>query len=330
MSALLLPIAALTLATPAATSKFAPLKVRHHSRATAAKAQPDPAESAAFAPAMEGLGPEQIVFKVDKGVVMVYLPRTMAPGDTVSGSVFVQPAGKDWDEEQHNYMDLLHCHLRVGDLDLPVQAMMFTIHIPKDANVLPIDVDDPSGHALTQTSVPLPITGDDHKEPGVRHVVEAQMPITIHGDFDGDRVHTFAEIDGRPVGILAEGAGQCYVTAPAMPGPFHLRVKEHHQVVNDKVCVVRVAFRDVAKTLSRRCPTLEFTLEGLKDCPPSDFPIMVDLTSDNPKAVGFAGPDAAHVRVAVTPEDMVDGHILKVVPMRRLGKGSYQIFAHAF
>jgi len=279
--------------------------------------------------ARRDMGPEQIQFKLANGNVIVYLPRTINAGDQISGSVFAQPAGKTWEEQNKNFIALENYTLCIGDQKILVRAIMFTLRLGKDAQVLPMDIDDESGRALAQYSFPLATGGDGRASASVmKNVVESGLPVALYGDFDGDRSRTFAEVNGHAVGVLAEGKNECYITSPSGLGPIHLRVKNNGTIINEKLCIVRLTIMGPAKTITtRHKATLAVELDGLQECTADMFPLEVEVRTENPKVLGFEGADRSVYRLTIVPGDVANGHVLKSVPIRALGQGSYEVSA---
>lgn len=274
------------------------------------------------------VGPKEVRMQLPGGTVTVYLPHQMATGDFVSGSVFPSSAG-DWNTQHQNLTYLSSLYLRIGDKKISIADIAFSFTV--DSLALAMDVEDSSGRVLAQSAIDLS-QPDPEVPSNDAKVVQAGKPIGLAGRFDGDRDRTFASFNSHPIGILAEGSSECYITAPSdWLGAAHFRVAEKDQVINERLSVVSLTFlAPGTPTIAGRKTSIGIEVEGLRDADPSVFPVVVEMTVDSPKVARFSGPDAMHGTLLVFPSDLADGHVLKSVPIKARGNGNYSITARVF
>ncbi len=274
------------------------------------------------------VSPKEIRMQLPGGMVTVYLPHRMAPGDRVSGSVFPSSTG-DWNTQHQTLTYLSSLYLRIGDKRLGIADIEFSLTIESPS--LAMDVEDASGKILAQSALDL-TQADPNFPSNDAKVVQAGKPIGFAGKFDGDRERTFATFNDHAVGILAEGSAECYVTAPlGKVGSAHFRVAEDDEVINARVSVVLLTFlAPGTATIAGRNTSIGVEVEGLQDADPAVFPVVVQMTVDSPKVARFSGPDAMHGTLLLFPADLEGGHVLKSLPIKARGNGNYNITAKVF
>jgi len=274
------------------------------------------------------VAPREIALKTPNGLVMVYLPNRIAAGDRISGSAFASSTG-DWETQHRNLEYLSSLFVRVGDQRIGVPNTVFTA-VAADL-ALKVDLEDASGHVLAEEDVQLP--QDDAPVPSTdSRVVQAGFSLGVAGAFDGDRAKTFATINGRSIGVLAEGSHECYVTAPADKlGSVQFTVEENGEESTARVSIVSLIFLAPGRpTISGRTTSVGLDVEGLGDADSSVFPVTVELTVDKPAVAQFAGPDVARGTLLLLHKDLHQGHILTSVPIRARGNGVYKITGKVF
>ncbi|HEY3782243.1 MAG TPA: hypothetical protein VGL56_14260 [Fimbriimonadaceae bacterium] len=280
----------------------------------------------------DAAAPQKLVFTTSAGSVDVYLPRQVVYGEIVSGSAFANPGGSDWNSQHAAYDWLSHLYVRVGAAKFPVSHAMLEFQVPS-GNELPIDIEDSAGTVYSSYNLAVAdrLSGDVTGNTGPK-VVQAGGSVELRGHFDGDREHTYASINGHEVGILAEGSDCCYVTIPAdWRGPQRLRVHQKGTTIEEQVNAVGFNFMAPSQAvLSGKKSSIGVEVDGLQNADPSIFPVEVELSVDNPDVLHFEGPDKAHFMLTINKSDVVDGHVVKGVPVKAHDGGSYHIRGRIF
>jgi hypothetical protein len=272
-------------------------------------------------------GPREIDLRSSTGLVRIYLPRMVQEGDLISGALFASSEG-DWETQHRNLETMSHFEVTINGQNVHLSDSVFTIRI--QGNRLNVELLDESGGV--QKSIDAPLSIDQGQNGDTSVVVQSGKTVFMAGRFSGDRNQTLATFGGRPIGILAEGAAECYVTAPTdRLGTAEFRVSDGSESYSKKVCVVSLTFLAPGRpTEAGRATSVGVDLEGLASADRKAFPIVVLLTTNDVKVVRFPSPDVRHGTLLISPEDLNAGHVLKSVQIDTVGKGKYNISAEVY
>ncbi|MFN8289470.1 MAG: hypothetical protein U0U70_04390 [Chitinophagaceae bacterium] len=171
-----------------------------------------------------------IDLNLPQGRIRLYLPEDTRPGDRISGSVQLEPAGTTEKQRQRSLDDLLKRELKIGDPNDPNQVAQSLLKRyqsdPAAIQLEPVSLPFLTSVTVlnagkTEFSLPLEMNksaADQEPVPPVclwpSHVLNAS-PFTIKGNFDGDLGNTRCTIGGQNAAVLAESPRQCFVMMPA-------------------------------------------------------------------------------------------------------------------
>lgn len=270
------------------------------------------------------LMPLKAEITLPNGTISVYLPRHIAPGDHISGSVFASPAGNDWDTQHQNQVALEGYDFSIGGKTMKVGAAMFEMDVPKDASEIDMSVSDESS---VRANVRAMLSAAALGVEGAPSIVQQGFPLGAVGSFNGSRENTSAFLNDRPAGILAEGSSECYVTSPSdRTGTIDFAIKGDSESFDQKVNVVDFTFMAPASpTVRGHKIAIGVELDGLQGLAPSSFPVIIELHTDNPSILSFDGRKGDTFRMDIWPADVQGGHALKTVPIKTRGKGTYNV-----
>lgn len=222
------------------------------------------------------------------GAVTVNLPDDIRMGDTISGTVLVEPAGRNEAERQRNsdtlsgyvieartvegeVVDIKTVEGEVVATQAPPNSRgrRFLYAVPAAVGVSGLLLRDRSGRTLSRTGFPV---GSQVTSPGPADLpvlAQAGRPITINGNFDGDASNTQASIGGSPAPIIAESPRTAVVQAPPQPlGPSAITVNENGTQSRGELRNLRVALSAPKTSLVRGETTMVSVqvsgLEGIK------------------------------------------------------------------
>jgi hypothetical protein len=274
------------------------------------------------------VSPRRVAWNLANGTITVYLPNRIETGDRISGSVFASSSG-DWATQHQSLEYLDSLYLRIGDQRIELPQAMFTLKATGPE--LQMDIEDASGSILCSSGIKITDQGPERTWSSTR-VIQAGMPIAVQGSFSGDRSLTQASINGHSIGILAEGPTEVYITSPMKKlGAIDVRVQDPEQVVEHSVCVVTLTYLAPGKsTESGKETSIGVDVEGLADADPTIFPVTVEMSIDDPRVAHFEGPQAECGTLCLYPSDLVQGHVLKSLPIRAGGQGLYSITARLY
>ena len=269
------------------------------------------------------------------GVLMVNLPQDMAAGDTITGTVIAEPAGKTAKEQEQNSDELKGYVVSVADQKSTPGKPYAKWLIPAAAgSVLALLVLDKHGHTVAEPKVPIltdtpmppirttPPTESDFHLPTIG---QAGKPITITGPFAGDATTTNVSVGGQAIPVLAESPREAVAMAPKATGPSKIEVDEQG------VSAVG-AYRNVGCKLSAGKTALQvgetepMSLEvtGLADL---KEPISVVLQNNSPTVVGVQGGDRQTIQCSAAAVD-AEGSFAKTLTLTGRQLGGFSIGVH--
>jgi hypothetical protein len=162
------------------------------------------------------------------GKVRVILPDDMMAGDTISGTVVLEPAGRDPAEKRANADTLNGYVVDAGAGQARRGSGLLKFVVPAaSGGALGLILRDRAGHPVGQIDAPLLVQLPS--SPDVRLPVYAQAgrPLEIQGPFDGNADNTSVSVGGQEQPVLAESPRATVAVAPPAPsGPSDISVRE--------------------------------------------------------------------------------------------------------
>lgn len=245
-----------------------------------------------------------ITFKVPEGQIRLTLPGAMALGDTVSGTLTLEPYGK----ASPDRLEALGRY-RI-DLDqLQVLAAQGALRwaIPSDLSTRSVAVvlRDPSGLEIGRAKVPLriqpPVAAGDFEEFYVPRVGQMGAAFTILGPFDGDFATTEVRLAGRELRMVAESPRALVVAAPAdLLGAAELVLSEQGLDTTAQYRAINILLAaPQTSLLEGERMTATATIEGLGGL---ELPISVLAVNRSPEVVTLEGSHRALLRRLVDPD----------------------------
>src|SRR5947209_10924822 len=181
------------------------------------------------------------------GKVVVNLPDDMAAGDTISGTVEAQPAGKQADEVAKNQDELNGLVIEIAGTKLPSKDQTAKINVPEQApEKIPVIVRDKTGKEVGRAEVPVKprsavldclkqqakaapnaasIKAGEQSQPQKNPSLgcpfelpafgQPGRPLEIKGNFTGDAGQTGIKIGGKDARVLAESPRKVVTQVPS-------------------------------------------------------------------------------------------------------------------
>lgn len=247
---------------------------------------------------------------VPQGTLRVSLPSDVAAGDTISGTVVAEPAGRSDAERRANAATLDGYVVEAGATKTRAAQRAIVFLVPPAATTATILVRRSSGEIAGRTDVPVRVqqaaplrqaAPSDFRFP--QHAAAGQ-PFRISGPFSGNVATVSLTVGGRPAEVIAESPRMLVAAPPAaFAGPGRMRLSESG-VSSAAPC------RVVSLTLS--APSTRITkgahvpvhivvggLEGLQET------LRVRLVNATPDVVALAGGDAQVLRIR--PDEVAAG-----------------------
>jgi len=285
-------------------------------------------------------------FATDHGKVTVYLPDEVAAGDTLSGTVTLEPAGDRQRQVRKNTGELSGYVVDVGGTESSAGGGRVDWTVPADlaGAVVPLVLRDAAGHAVASTEIPVvrrpPILssggtgGAGGSGYDIPRVGQTGRPFRIAGSFDGDLGTTGISIGGHPSDVLAESPRQVVVRAPAnLTGPTDVMVTEGDApVASGTTNLLGVSLSAPTVHLERGQRTVvTVAVEGLDGLPASAYPVYFEVVNRSPQVVRLQGVEDQR-RVLTLGSHLAgdDGTYRWSVPVTGVAVGRFAISAFVF
>ena len=209
------------------------------------------------------------VFNLPQGLIKLYLPDDIRPGDIISGTVLAEPNGTTDKEKNRNSQSLQKYKVKLGDIiissvSLQRQTIKF-IQSPAYPSIAVLD-----DKAAVIATVPAPVNNTPAIQSGgiiaPSHVL-ANSPLRITGPFDGDASNTKCRIDGKEMEILAESPRQTICSVPSTSsGPHTITVEEKGKTTEKNISAVNMELAAGKLNLMKGEKTyVDVTITGLQN-----------------------------------------------------------------
>lgn len=230
------------------------------------------------------------------GVVRVVLPDDIRAGDTISGTVTAEPAGRTEEERRRNFAQLSDFRIAIERVPaslrlvcsegvcLGSESLTFAVPGPR----VEIELRSGAGRRLDRVRIDSGPPGPPVERLAPPPLGQQGRPIAIAGPFDGDIGTTRIAIGGEPAAILAESPRAAVVRVPSgPPGSAPLRISEAGVGREFPFRSISVSLRAASLSLQRGESTmLTVIVEGL---PPTIETEMVPLTLAGSETIRLDG-----------------------------------------
>jgi hypothetical protein len=274
-------------------------------------------------------------FVTRNGSLKVFLPDDATAGDTISGAVITEPAGKNTREKAKNEDELNGYVVDVENTRTQVGQRWGKWVLPVGAAAMTLVLRNKKGEEIARQSVPVRPMPIDPVKPGAAPALpgdyklpqggQVGKPIQVHGPFSGDLNASSVKVGGQPCLLLAESPRKLVVLSPHdVIGPGEIEVREKEVVCKGTYRNVAVGL-SVLKTLlhTGEHTTLSLKLQGLKGI---TQPLSVWLTNRTP---GIMHMDGGEVQAISVPPGAVteEGAFTATVPLTGVQLGAFTIAA---
>jgi hypothetical protein len=268
---------------------------------------------------------------VPAGTIRVSLPDDMAAGDTISGTVVAEPAGRTEKERSANASVLEGYVVDAGPKKTSIRQRVLTWIVPAAATAVALVVRDSRGKEVARVSVPVrteqPRLGPLPKPQDFRfpQIAVGGQPLSIHGPFSGDIANSALTIGGQPVELLAESPRTIIVApAPNVSGPADYRLTESGVAVTAPCHVIGLKLSAPKTGLTRgERVAVHIAIDGLNGI---REPVNLKLVNQTPTVVALAG--GALQVLTIRPGDITPaGTYATDREVTGLGNGAFSIQA---
>ena len=255
-------------------------------------------------------GLKTVEFSYPQGKIKLYLPDDWRSGDIISGSVKIEPEGKNDKQKEKALSELSKRIIKIGNPDGTNHEAEVSLNNYSDIGVkikleissLPLSVivfnDNKQEQSieLKQSSSGANKNIDQKCQLPTHALVAA--PVSIPGAFDGDASNTKCTVDNKPIEILAESPRQTIINYPSDAKDIHtLIVQEKDQPqCESKVSGVDMDLSTGRLNLQKGENTyVDITITGLQNLP-SDATLTVTNTTTG--VVTMAGGETQVLPIA--------------------------------
>ena len=277
---------------PDGTTKTGPIKYCPGAKSARLPAGASPPPTAGPAHWRQGI--QRIVHESRQGRVIVRLPADIRAGDTISGTVLVEPAGATQEERTANAAQLNGYVIEAEGRRNPVSDGKVLISIAQAGGMVPLLLRDGAGNPVNVMGIAATPSDAPVMPQNVPPAAQAGLPLGIHGTFDGNAANTNVTINGQPVQIIAESPRQAVIDCPPdQTGPAQIVVTDQGIPVSARTNLIGIALQAPRTTLMRgEKTTVTVTVTGLQGL---QQPVHVALQAS--PSVRLQGGNAQTVRI---------------------------------
>ncbi|MCC7401169.1 MAG: hypothetical protein IT214_06760 [Chitinophagaceae bacterium] len=273
-------------------------------------------------------GLSTIQFLASSGVIKVYLPDDISPGDIISGTIGVEPSGKTAKQLGKNFAELKKYIVSIENQSFTIgdykQNVQFSCRENSGKTGWEIIFRDGSGNDIGRLITPFK-KGYKAGECNIPDHILTGSPVTVPGPFDGNASNTISVLDEKPVSILAESPRQCILSYPAAPdaGGIHtLTMQENSRILcSQKVSGVEMnVAAGKLKLMKGEQTFIEVTITGLMNLQNTAVLTLNNITS----AIVTMLP-ANKVVIPLPPDSVGSGTFIYRSDIQSLKSGSFII-----
>ncbi len=229
------------------------------------------------------------IFNLPAGIIKVYLPDDISPGDVISGAIIAKAAGGNKKEIAKNLADLKKHMVAFNGQNLPVSDGLENFQCSIDKSIVQqreLNLINGNGENTAQViiqSTKNSITQASPIECKIPTHVLTAAPLRITGPFDGNSSNTKCNVDFKPIEILAESPRQCILQIPPdTKGEKVLEVMEKNKpACFQKISCVELNVNAGKTNLVKGEKTyLEVSITGLQHLPDTAKLSLVNMTTD--------------------------------------------------
>ncbi len=176
------------------------------------------------------------VFNLPAGIIKVYLPDDIRPGDMISGSVLAEPFGKNGKQTAKNLAELKKYAVEFNGQKIPVAEAAKNFQCNMDKRIQPqrtLNLMNGNGENAWHVNIQSANNEKTQSAPAEckipTHALTA-APLKITGPFDGNSSNTNCTIGGQSCEVIAESDRACFIQIRAdAKGDQTIEVQENRQ-----------------------------------------------------------------------------------------------------
>lgn len=255
----------------------------------------------------QGLG-QTVILGAKAGKVRVYLPPDVAAGDTISGTVIAEPAGKTDNDRAKNARELNGLVIEVGSQRWPVSGGVIQRLVIPATLVRPPEIIllDEKGKKVYGATLPMTQTPNINTRPNfvIPTLGQSGQPLLINGPFDGDSSNTKINIGGTDAKVIAESPRSAVVETPKnVVGPTNVNVNENGNTATGNFRALKIDLTAPKTSLLKGESTeLHVEVQGLQGI---TQPVQVQLQNQTPSNINLSGGNTQ--TIPIQPSQVTTG-----------------------
>lgn len=270
-------------------------------------------------------------FTTPEGKIQVYVSSDAAPGDTISGVVLAEPAGKTPQEQQSNLGTLTGLVVELEGQQTKVASKQYEWMVPAALRTgrAILTLRRPDGRTVSHVPVPIdpqpPLPhGQGRVDVALPSDLQVGRPGTIRGRFDGSLRGKTVDVGGHRADLLATSPRQVvFRTTEPTFGQVPIRFTDNGQMTEGTIRAmgVRLTATNTQLVKGQRA-TLTTTVTGLAGI---TEPATLSFRNLSPTTVQI---EDGSPRITIQPRDVkADGTYVDTRRLTGIQAGGFQIVA---
>ena len=276
-------------------------------------------------------GLHSAIFETPNGTIKVNLPDDTAASDTITGSVYTEPEGKNEAEKQQNTGELSGYVVEIEKQKQPAseKRRKWLIPVTITGGAIAVVLRNKNGKEVAKTTLPcLPQPPNSSTDFQLPKNFQAGRPVEIMGRFDGDSDSTTVHVGDKNAEVLAESPRKCVALSPySVQGPTEIEVTKKGEVKKGPCRSVAIALSATQTLLTKgQRATLTIKVLGLKGI---TEPVDVKLINASPTVIRVDSGDLQTFTIR-PPEVLADGTYITNRGLTGVRAGGFNISAKVF
>jgi hypothetical protein len=253
-------------------------------------------------------GLHRVFFRVPQGIIRVNYPDDMAVGDSISGTVYTEPAGKTQKEQDKNSGELSGYVIEKEGQKTPASEKRFQWLVPAKAagGLSAVLLRDRRGTVVARSVVPVDPRPAPADQGGFDLPYGAQAGTFVSASVPASpEPGSSVTVGGDYAPVIAESPRKVvFLTPQGVAGPSTLRVTKNGASAEVPFRSLRLELGATKRALfSGETATITASIYGLQG---SKEPTWVVITNHSPSVVNLAG--GAVQQIVIQPNEIqVDG-----------------------
>jgi hypothetical protein len=278
-----------------------------------------------------GSGVRTGTVQTDNGTLHVNLPEEVVAGDTLTGTVIEEPAGRNDAERKENSGQLEGYVVDYDGQRRTAKEGTIPWQVRPDlaGRGAEFKIYDGAGHLIASWVVPVlaaPRLPSPARIESPR-IGQAGRPLAIRGPFDGTLQNVSVTIGPQEVRPLVVSPRMLVVSCPVDPiGLTQIKVTTPGGSASGPLNIVGLKLSAPGTTITRgEHVTVTATVTGLEGLPESQYPLPFQTVNYTPSVIRFASQPGTIISQAIPYIAVQDGRWTTTFPITGISAGSFNL-----